>query len=278
MKLFTEAPVLKNTMTVEQYAQYFQETQVIAYETFSDYYAKIKDMLNGFAFSIYSPYNDKAVKDTLSRKNEVIQKVRTLDYTRTSMALTSKPNNFRGYYVDYLDELKDVSEYHNDHIFTILNKFKIMIANYINNTTPDKEGIVLGLSFFKETEQRLNKDKDRISKYFVNNGSTKASFRQLFKNYNDVPKLIDSVMLLDRTIYPESLDKVDKEVKSCRELIDTLISSAMNESTLNNQYKKDIVYCTNVAAQSVEFVYYLYSNAFTFYSVFNNNINDLLEI
>lgn len=279
MKLFEDATLESPSMSMEQYLDYFYNTSHLSQEFLGDFGAKLKDLFSNVANSIYSTYNDKAVKDALKTKHQVIQKAKTLNYTMTSINPTSKPLNFKGYYLPYLDDLNKNANFYQSNIYTVLNKLKTIIGNYIINTTPDKDHIVIGISFFKDQEKTLKDYKESLTRYFpVDDGSVKTTFRNILRNYEEFPKIIESMLLLDNKIYPDNLRKIENEVQSCRQLIDNLIETTMKKNTFNSQYKKDIVYVTYTTAQIVEYVYFIYSNSFNFYSVFKNNTEDFLKL
>jgi hypothetical protein len=63
--------------------EYLTTSTVISSEAVTDYFAKLKDILNAAIGLIYTPYNDKAVADILRHKHEVIEKAKHLDFTAT---------------------------------------------------------------------------------------------------------------------------------------------------------------------------------------------------
>jgi hypothetical protein len=263
----------------ENLYKYLTESTVISSEGISDYFAKIKDTLNAVVGLIYTPYNDKAVADILRHKHEVIEKVKHLDFTATSFNVTSKPINFKGYYTNFVDDLYNNAKEINELTKNTLSKFKIALSLYINNNFELVDASMLNVNQFKLADSKREQIEKDISKYFSSKyGDTKARFRDIFRSYNDVKYVIEGVIRLDSIIYPDKLKEIEREVDSIKGLLNTIIGNYINNPSTNTKAKQDLMVITNICAKIVEMYYYFYGTCYNFYSVFKNNIDDLLKL
>jgi hypothetical protein len=278
MKLMDQKEA-KISYTQEELYEYLTTSTVISSEAVTDYFAKLKDTLNAAIGLIYTPYNDKAVADILRHKHEVIEKAKMLDYTVTSFNVTSKPINFKGYYTNFVDDLYDNATEINELTKATLAKFKTALSLYINNNFELVDASMLGVNQFKTSDSKREQIESDISKYFSSkNGDTKARFRDIFRSYNDIKPVIEGIIRLDSVIYPDKLKETEKEIESIKGLLDTIVENYINNPSENTKAKQDLMVITNICAKIVEMHYYFYGTCYNFYSVFKNNMVDLLKL
>jgi len=259
--------------------EYLTTSTVISSEAVTDYFAKLKDILNAAIGLIYTPYNDKAVADILRHKHEVIEKAKHLDFTATSFNVTSKPINFKGYYTNFVDDLYSNAKEVNELTSNTLAKFKTALSLYINNNFEIVDASILGINQFKLVDNKREQIEKDISKYFSSKyGDTKARFRDILRSYNDIKHVIEGIIKLDSVIYPDKLKEVEREVESIKGLLDTIIENYINNPSENTKAKQDLMVITNICAKIVEMHYYFYGTCYNFYSVFKNNMDDLLKL
>jgi len=278
MKLM-EQENIKTTYSKDSLYEYLITSTVISNEAITDYFAKLKDAINAAIGLIYTPYNDKAVADILRHKHEVIEKAKHLDFTATSFNVTSKPINFKGYYTNFVDDLYNNAKEINELTKNTLSKFKTVLSLYINSNFELVDASMLGINQFKLADSKREKIESDVSKYFSSKyGDTKARFRDIFRSYSDVKYVIDGIIKLDSVIYPDKLKEVEREVESIKGLLDTIIENYINNPSRNTKAKQDLMVITNICAKIVEMHYYFYGTCYNFYSVFKNNIDDLLKL
>lgn len=282
MKLFnTEDKQNLNNTSLEAYNAYLSTTNVIAQEALSDYLHKAKDKFVNLYNFITAQYTDKIVSDIVSNRFEVSHKVKNINFTNIREDITSKPENFKGKYVDYTLDLINTSNVMAEETEKTLTNLKLAIASFVTNYKEDKVDSLYGASYFNATAKYLELNRKAISAYFpTNDGSTKSTFKDIFKSMNDLSSLYKNIEILDKTINIGRVNYIAKLSKECSELIDTLIEQNMssNINLNNNTYKKDLTNAIFIAAKEVEFFSYLYFNVISFYGSFKNNVDDLVKL
>lgn len=279
MKLFSGEEKISINLTLEQYTDYFNNTDIVSFEAFDNFIAIIKDKINSAIGIINSPYVDKAVRDLFVNKHEFLNKAKNLNYSITSVNMTSKPMNFQGYYLPYTEDLLLAANNINSIIDDTLNKFKIILAVVANTKYTDSTETISGVSEFIKIKKEVDKNRELIAKYFPkNDGSTKTTFRDILKSYNEINKIVDNIVRLDNIVNYKRGKDINKEVYACQNLLDTVIENNDKNNVYNTKYKKDLVFVITVTANLIELYWYIYGHCINFYGTFKNNIDDFLKM
>lgn len=280
MKLFANESV-DIKFSTEKFVDYYNSSNVIAEEALSDYLYKIKDSFANVFKKLSGSVNDKAVLDITSTKFETLHKIKRLKFVNVKDYMTSKPENFKGKYIDYTLDLVNVSGVIVGDVEAALNNLKLAIASFINEFSENKVSTLYGSIYFKKTEKIIEQNKREISKYFpIANGSTKAYVGDLLKTLNDIEALYKNIEILDSTLNTTKIAYISKLTNECAELVDSLIEQNTRSNILakNDTAKKELINAIHTTAREVELLNYLYSNAIIFYGSFKNLTDELNRI
>jgi hypothetical protein len=110
MKLFTNAEIIKPNFSLEQFVHHYNSASVISQENLSDYFYKIKDIFSNVYKKFSTVTNDKIVLDITSNKFETLNKIKRIKFVDIKDYMTSKPENFKGMYLDYSLDLINSSK------------------------------------------------------------------------------------------------------------------------------------------------------------------------
>jgi hypothetical protein len=281
MALFDNEEVMIKTFSMEEFVEYYSQTQVVSTEALSDYLYKIKDTFSTVKKKLTSSTNDKVVIDVTSTKYETLNIIKRLKFVEVKDFITSKPEGFTGKYVDYTLDLVNASNKLVGDAEETLNALKVAVGSFINESPSVASTSLYGASKYKETEKILKDIKNDISTYFKSKDTnTKARIKDVLKSLNDIEALYKNIEILDSSINQTTIEYIGKLSNDLAELIDSLIAHNASTKILtnNDKAKKELVAAIHIAAQEVELLSYVYSNVIIFYGVFNNLIEDLRNI
>jgi len=278
MKLFSTQDKFDSPFSTEDFCGYYQTASVISNEALSDYLYKIKDAFSTTFNRLTSSTSNKVVIDTTSTKFETLHRVKRVKFIDLKDYITSKPENFRGKYVDYTLDLINVAGVIVPNTEATLGNLKLAIGSFINEYSENKVSKLYGTVYFKEAEKLIEGNRKEIAKYFPsNNGSTKAYIRDVLKTTNDVESLYKNIELLDTILNLSKIEYIAKLTSECVSLVDGLITHNTKTNMLanNNNIKKELISAIHISAREVEFLNYMYANTIIFYGSFKNLIEDL---
>lgn len=280
MKLFSTSDASENKISVETYKDYFLSTDYIVTEDLTDFFVKIKSIFSDAIDKITFAYNDKMTYDINKDKIIYLHAINKIKFTDIAPKLISKPNNFKGYYIEYLNDLYSYMNTQLGNIFTTIEKLKYFISYYINEYKSDVFDVNTSLTYFKNIEKQVEKTNKEISSYFkANDHSTKDEFKRLYKTLNDVNVIYKLIENFDKFNLDSNIKIIEKESKNCMELVDTLIDNNLKArgKLINDEVKKNLTFATYVTAKQIEIISYLFANLVSFYGVFKNNLEDMKE-
>ena len=283
MKLFSSTLQEPQSISIEQFLSYSEHSEVIANEALTDYLYKTKDLFVNSFNTITNKYNDKVVRDVISTKYETLHKLKRIKFSQVDTLLISKPENFDGFFTDYIIDLKDTTNDVNLNIETTLHKLKSLVGFYINEYKEDKVNISTASSYFKEVDNDNKQHTKTISSYFKHtNGLTKGYLKKHLRTLSDIEVLYKDIESFSYILTEQRIKQINKEVKDIVEYIDMLISNNLKNhgKLINDKVKKDLTFSIYTTAKQIELLSYLYSNAYTFYGTFYNNVlllNDQAE-
>lgn len=278
MKLFNKKENFVPIFSMEEFRDYYFSAKVISSEALSDYFYKIKDIFSTVYNRLSKAVNDKVVIDVISTKFETLHRIKRIKFIDLKDYITSKPENFRGKYVDYTLDLINSSKIIVENTESTLNNLKLAISSFVNEYSENKVSILYGTVYFKEAEKLVDKNKKNIAKYFPDsNSSTKTYIRDILKTLNDIEILYKNIEILDSTLNLSKINYISKLTNECVSLIDALIDQNVKSNILskNDTIKKELISAIHISAREVEFLNYLYANAIIFYGCFKSLIADI---
>ena len=277
-KLFSKDDDIKLDMSLEEFVTFYSNSKVVASEGISDFLYKIKDIFHT-NLNTYK-LNDRVTIDTYANKTLFLSKIRKINFIDIKDIYTSKPENFKGLIVKYLDDLESVSLVTMRNFKDTLDALNVSIGEFIHNYDDSRVTQLYGLSKFKNTDQLLETNRKVIAKYFpIGNGSTKAYIKDIYNSLRDFETVYTQLSNLDKVLSKESVDEAFKLSNETSNLIDLLIDLNKKNDILNNndKSKTDLMTAVHIAAKEIEFVNYLYSNFVIVNGVFKNNVDDIVK-
>ena len=281
MRLFDNQTPAVLQLSTEQFKDYYQNSVVISQESLSMFFNQIKDSVNSFNAVVFDTSKQRAVIDALSKQYQTEHAIKQLNFMYVSDEYVAIPENFKGKYVDYLDDLINTSSIMVQDTYKTLDNLKLAVSSFINEYSEDKHHTLYGVTYFKASHKLIEKHETEISKYFPKKtNAVKAPIGSILKNFKDVEELHSKIQTLNTYINDKTIHDLQKQANDVVGLIDSLIEQNIRSGVLlkNNESKKQLIDAINTAAKEVEFVSYLFSNTIFFYSAFGKLSERLIEL
>lgn len=280
MRLFDHEDAPRVQISTEAFHQYHRTAEVVSMEAISDYLYKLKD---GFVTlkAILVSDQDKVLTQALTTRFETQHVVKRLKFIDIKDHTVQIPENFKGKYIDYAQDLLQAATTLVPNTLTTLNNLKLAVASFINEYTEDKMHSLYGVAYFKEAEKLTEEIRKDIAKYFPKQtNATKAPIGSVLKTLSDITPLYETVQKLEAVINLDTIEQVNRLALDCSDLVDVLIEQNTKSGVLlkNNATKKELVDIIHITARQVELVSYLYGNAVFFYSSFKRLSELLVEL
>jgi len=281
MKLYNNKTELKNSISIEQYNNYFTNIDKVSTEALSDYVYKILDVFHNLGTSVLGKYDDRQAAEVLSKQFELNNKIKYLEFTLVADNIIYKQENFSGKFVDYISDLKEIFSELTPVVLESGDILKLAISDYLNTVNIDNKAMVYGYSKLNKNvsicENLLNKG----NKYFTKtNGLDQDSIRALFKTLNDFKPMHEDIAKLDKISNQETSDNIKTLYNSVCMLLDHLATEVGNNniSLSNDKMKKELSIMVHDFAKILE-IYGYFKNTLTgFYKVHLVNIDKILSL
>lgn len=272
MRIMANEPTTTPSFSMESFVEYHGNALVLSLESFDEFFAKTKDHLTSLGKVLTMSGEDKAVTEALSNRFETTTKANKVKLNDFRHAIISKPEGFKGFYIDYLRALIEVSEEVAESTHRSLSALKIGVAGFINEYSDGQADNFYGYHYFKKEKKIIEDAKKTIGGFFKAPGKVKTNPDEVIKGMADIPLLYQTLEQLSTKLNKESVKKVDKETESVTVLIDVLIDQNLQSGILlkNSETKKEMVQAIEQTAQSVEFYCALYAHLLFFCTAFKS--------
>lgn len=281
MKLYaTDSNNIEVDYSLEQFKNLYINSSVISTESISNFFYKIKDTFHNFTSKFSFDSEEKAVKDVISNKFEVIHIANKVKMNDFRHEVISKPEGFTGLYVEYLDDLLNVTKLTHESLTKSLDTLKMGVGNFINEYQEDKVDNFYGYHYFKEGSKVIDENNKLISSYFKKNtDKVKTTPNEVLRSLKDVELLFSKLDELSFILNKDSIASILKEVNNISELIDVLLEQNMKTNTLskNDTTKKEMIEAIEQTARSVEFYTSLYAQLLFFCNAFKSLTDALIN-
>ncbi|WP_396190392.1 hypothetical protein [Flavobacterium sp.] len=281
MKLFSNDQVASKQMTVEAFQVYHSTASVIAAESMSTFLGQVKDLFSNSLNVFKSDTEERFIQETLSDRYQVSAKLKEVSLNDIRHAVVSKPESFRGLYVDYMKDLVVVSQAARKLFEDTTPLVKTAVANFINEYSDTKADQIYGYPKTKIAEKKLQELKKIIGDYFpLPANKVKASPVELIRSVNEVNELYQLLnQLSTESINPTQFKSMEKEVKNVSDLVDSLIQHNINSGVLlkNNLAKQQLIECITILAHMSEFYASLYARTVVYCSAFKSLVNEIKQ-
>lgn len=281
MKLFNAGDTTAVNMSFENFREYHANASVISMESMSSFLGQVKDIFASASKAFSSNKEERFVEEVLSDRFEVTAKLKDMRIMDIRNSVISKPESFKGLYVNYLKDLTNVAE-QTIHLFRDSAPYlKTAIANFINEYSDAKEDNIYGYTKLKSAEKKTKELVGVVSEYFpLGANKVKAYPTEVLKSLNDIPELYSLLANLSKdAINPTVFKELEAEVLNISELVDSLIQHNIATSVLlkNNDAKKELVECITILAHVTEFYASLYARTVNYCAAFKSLTSAIKE-
>lgn len=225
-------------------------------ETFSNVLpkltAKIKDFSN-FSSEEQTSELIKSISSNHKELNKKLQYVRFVDYNKT---LVSVPEGFKGYLIDYLQDLNKLTPMVYKELYSILSTYSSMLSTFITNKDA-KTSLKDETRFFAEVTKHRENMVKALDKYFPKDSDlSKAYLDKTISRFADLDDLVKEAGKVDKQHTAQNMKEAQNSVNKCVDLLNIVIAN-MNSGEINNvsgAASKNVSQGAYEVAKYVEFV------------------------
>lgn len=279
-KLFGGAVTANVQYSTEEFLNYYSKANIVSTEAVLDYLGAIKDKVNVFSTVVFTD-TDNALVDATANRFQVQSVLKRVHFSDIAPEIVMTPERFQGEYTEYLKTLTAAAKEVVPEVTQLLNNLKMAISGFINEYSEDGVLTVYGKSYADASEKIINKQKEKVSKFFpVNKSNTSSRVKDVIRKNGDVETLLNDVKHLEANISHAKLKDIVKLSKEVSDMVDTLIEQNSKNGILlkNDNAKRDLVAMIYTGASGVEFVSYLYANTVYFYKALHSLTQAVLVV
>lgn len=261
-KLFNNEKPLAVTLSAEQFMAYHKTANVISTESLDVYLSKIKDTFMGVD-RLIDTKTERFFKEVDSNRYETISRAKKVKYFNFRNEVVSKPEQFKGYYTDYIDQLNKSSETITELVDVLLSNLKLAVSTFINEYNLEKSDMMYGSKSFTDGAKILEHESAAVGSYFkAPAGKVRDKVQELIKTNSDFEPIFEGFDKLKKVYTDARHKEIQAHVKSVVELVDVMIDLNIKSNVLNrnDQLKRQLMEAIHTAAQVVEYHYALYAN------------------
>lgn len=262
------APVMPQFPTLESFLKYHATAEVLSMESMQTFLGQVKDTFSN-ALTVFSTQpEEKFIRETLADRYQVSAKLKEMRLIDIRHVTVSKPESFKGLYLDYLKDLESVGKETLEQFNESVPYVKTAVASFINEYSDSKEDNIYGYHKLKKVDDRLKKMVKNIGDYFpLPPNKVKATPPEVVKSLQDVNDIFSGLERISRdVINPELFKNMQNEVKSITDLVDHLVQHNITSGVLlkNNSAKRELIECLTILAHLTEFYASLYARLLAF--------------
>jgi hypothetical protein len=273
MSLYTQKDTPLTALSAESFMLYHGASSRITLESANTFLGQSRDVFVSFTGAFSTEENQRMVTDATKDKFEVLARAKEVRFVDFRHTFISKPEGFKGLYMDYLDDLFTSSVTVCGLIAQSTDRLRMQLSTFINEYKDDEVGTIYGYLYFKKDIIELNKIKARMKAYFgAGSNKSKTTPDEVLRSLEDLPKLYTKLELMSTVLSHSSLKKTERDVKGLSEMVDMLIEHNVNSRVLNNnnEAKQQLMECIHITAQIVEYYNALYAQMLVFCATFRS--------
>lgn len=281
MSLFSKANTPKHTVLANDFMRYHATASTISVESASVFLGKTKDALSSFVSLFDLSDDQKPFTDATKGKHETLALAKEVKMVDFRHRIISKPEAFKGLYVDYAQDLFESGVKVGEVVNTCNDKLKLLISTFINEYKDTQLNEVYGYLDFKTAHTKLERVKHIMKPYFSGNvNKVKANPDDVLKNMSDLSDLFARIEMISAIFSKTSLMKINRDVQDLAEMIDSLLAHNVQSKVLtnNNDAKRQLMECIQITAECVEYHSALYAQALVFCTSFKSLTDELKEM
>jgi hypothetical protein len=279
MKLYTHAPSFVPEQSPEQFQHLYHHNKVVSTESVSLFFAKIQDSFSG-ALKTISSDETRYVQEALSKERAAILQARQVKFQFFRHEVISKPESFQGYYTEYLKEAIPVAQAVSAQSALLVETLKMTVATFINEYNDERVDQIHGHVVYVNAAKSLPEHKKKMGSYFkAPSGKVKTTAEKVMKSMNDVEPLFGQAKVLAAVFSEANVIKLQREVQSVSDLIDTLIEVNLDSGVLSRSApaKERLIDAIHLTAQYVEYYHVLLAQWVFYCKAFNDLTTALVK-
>lgn len=270
--LYKKNQIVTPDLTKDEFRKQYSTLAVISTESVDLYLGKIKDTFLGINRA-FDKDTERFLKEVDVTRFETLARAKRVKFGNFRYETVSKPEQFSGYYVDYMRQLVETTEVADQLIDSLLSNLKMAVSTFINEYSPTKSDMMYGHKGFTDAEKIIEGETKAIAAYFkAPPGKVRTKTQDVIKSFNDLPGIYAEFDKLKLMYTPTRHAEIETHVKSSAELIDVLIDLNTKSNILNrnNAMKKQLVDGIHITAAVVEYYYATYANVLFMAKAFVN--------
>lgn len=261
-KLYTKDSTPVITLSAEQFIRYHKTAAVISTENLDVYLSKIKDTFLGVD-RLVDVKTERFFKEVDSNRYETISRAKKVKFVNFRSEVVSKPEQFKGYYLEYAEQLNKSGEVITELVDVLLSNLKLAVSTFINEYNLEKSDMMYGSKSFTDGAKILEHEKGAIASYFkAPAGKVRDKVQDLLKSNADFEPIFKEFDTLKKVYTEERHKEIQAHVKSVTELVDVMIDLNIKSNVLNRNdaLKRQLMEAIHTTAQVVEFHYAMYAH------------------
>lgn len=262
MKLFNKTDKFELNLSQEKFVQYHSSASVLSTESLAVFLSQVKDTFSGVTRT-FDAGTQRFFKEVDSSRFETIARAKEVKFVNFRHEVVAKPEQFKGYYLDYAKQLSVSAETVSELVDTMLSSLKLAVSTFINEYSPDKGDILYGQKSFTEGTKLLDSEKQEVAKFFkAPAAKVRDQVQNLMRSNADFEQIYLQFDTLKKIYTDDRHAEIERHVKSTTELVDVLIDLNVKSAVLNknDELKKQLVSAIHSTASAVEYHYALYAN------------------
>ena len=204
------------------------------------------------------------LKNFSREQRKIVQKLRQISYLEVSEILVPVPENFNGYFLDYLEEFEPMVRNSLSSCMLNLSEYRSYLALFMS--TSDYKGSIRDMTpKYKSLETYRNQCVKTLNKYFPRDtGIDRMMLKKVVARLSDFEKLFDYCLKLDNVLVNFNIGEFKSMVDDCYYTLNLLNKDIDKEnSQITMESIKNLSVGTYEIAKYVEFISSLYFDIVT---------------
>lgn len=280
MKLYDNTATNFRDLTLEQHLDIFRTLSVVSTEAISDYLFKVKDKLSNLYNKVLNDDIDTLALDALANKSELEHVSKRVKMSNLGVYTVNKPEGFRGFYLEYLENLATCALLASDNATNGVEQLKVSVGKLINDSVDNEVDMLFGRHLYKEIDKDTDYIQSTLAPYNKGGNDTRIEIKKLIRNLNDVPKMNAKVLELGGVINSINANEIQRKVGEAIEYIDALVAQESTNSILdtNKGIKKDLTEAIYSVSKAVEMYGFIYSSLLFYYKGHKNLSDEIIRV
>ena len=158
MSLYKKTDKFELKQTPQQFVARHATSSVVSTESMAVFLSQIKDTFSGVTRT-FDTQTQRFFKEVDSTRNETLTRAKEVKFANFRHEVVPKPEQFKGYYVDYIGQLNDSAIVVSELVDSLLSSLKLAVSTFINEYSPEKGDLLYGSNNFVQGSKLLKEEK-----------------------------------------------------------------------------------------------------------------------